>query len=1537
MVDTRSGKSTSPYTQEQQEKMAALVRENKERKELEKQAKLKTIAEEQAAKMRKLEEEMKRVQQEEEERRKVVEEEAAAEEEKKRMRIESREESSGTKRDEDAEMEKKISEWIANLSLGEDEEAKFYVPQDERDALARELAAMEDPLERREREEEKKLEWKLRMKREKKRRDEANRLTAEVAKLKDCRQEMEAQTDMSAKMDKVLGYVELLSAAWMGERQASRSQEIALSAMRLGFRDSVRDMVTHVGGEVRRLRDSVGKFCEGAIEGAKAIAAVEGEVRPRKEPVKLKFPDAYGGKKEENFDNWEASVNNYGYLQHILTEEQVLVAFQALKDKATSFARSLARAAGCENNLVAYSKVTPLPQFFKLLRERFVDPTRGVRASDKLQTMHSRQWRSATTLKGVMDDLVAIPDHGLTEPQLVQVFYRAMPEPLRRLHSPTRGERSPLTHDRSPTPISVTLGDDKTQCFFDQTVTDLPFFLTLEPTDRPPASRRHRSSAHFDVMETEYDFILGTPWSRRFRNTEADWVTNTLVLKTKCGQTYRVPFIGTTATPRPDPPPPERSVPTPSPSIAVTSPRQFAHFIRQDDVTFFMVNVTDLLHYDPPCPDAELIPLEPDPPSISMAPISTSVPPPSVESTPSSRADVDAEELARYTTRMAARANRSRMDHPFKVGDDVLIDARHLQLEADTLRKFRRRFFGPCRILQAVGSDTASSPVSFRVKLPDYLRQARLHDVYHVSLLRPYRRPSERFAGRPYERPPPIMVDGHEEFLVSDIIGRRVTDDNPPHVEYLVRWKGYRDEEATWEPLEHLQHARMLVLEKLRESNFKINSKKCKWAKTQVVYLGHVLDGDGIKPEDSKIAAIRDWPTPDTLTELQSFLGLANYYRQFVRNFSTIAAPLRKLLKKEAIWQWDKDCTSALKRLKRALIEYPVLKVADPSLPFVITMDASQYGIGTVLQQDDGNGYRPAEFMSARMPSKKVATSTFKRELYALRQALEHWKHYLLGRHFKVYSDHETLRWLKTQAKMTPKLTRRAAEIDQYDFELKPVKGKYNVQEAAQAERQRLANEAAAQAQQTAEADAAARDRRNAASTKSLTQHESQWTTLLEGMFFVPTEAQAAPTQAEGERSNLATLMLSAMRGVMWNNKLLQAHLLAERQQRQQHQQEMAALTAAVRDTAMQQQHQQQLLNSTLARINDIEAKTSAAPGCTTDATKQLNKLNKISSTVAAMKTSITKLQTRPDAATKNYKMPHFDISKFDDYNKSDALTWWQRFLTEVACRTVPADDMMKALYLQLIGGVQAWMNHLAATNKCTIAELHTHIPWKEFEKLWFTWFMVRNVVKAAMNEVYTCSQGNMPTRDWTTKWQKKVTTPSFDLSFTNQRSEFFSRSCVGLRTALGNEYDYASFQAILDRVNLVIQTDDKAANERQSQPHYVAKPGYQRPTHNNVVISDETVDLHAAAASSTDGGIVAALPPKRPKRVRKNKATQETASTGTGQQPWTAYKITKEIYDLRQRELKSRVTWDRLRALVRRKESAEVIVEAAKALVNQE
>ncbi|GBG79669.1 hypothetical protein CBR_g29817 [Chara braunii] len=786
MVETRSGKDISPYTPEQQEKMAALVRENKERKELQKQAKLKAITEEQEAKMKRLEEEMKRVQQEEEERRMAAEEEAAEEEEKERKRIEGGEGSSGTKKDTNAEMEKRISEWVANLSLGEDEEAESYIPQDEREALARELTTMEDPMERREREEEKKLEWKLRMKREKKRRrEEVNRLTAEVAKVKDCRQEVEAQADDKAKWDKVLGYLEVLSAAWMEERQASWSQEVALSAMRSGFRDFARDMVTHVGGEVRRLRDNVGKFCEGAIEGTRAIAAVEGEARPRKDPVKLKFPDAYGGKKEENFDNWEASANSYVYISH-----------RALKKLRLG-----------------------------LRVQKLADPIVSVLADNR--TMR-------------VEDYV----------EGVQAYFRLEKDGKVEnvLHSLTL-----LVHD------------------------DLPF-----------------------------DIVLGMDWGEA---AEA-----TLHLR-------------------------EHECRLPSPSGEVKTARLF-HVSGVDN---------------------------------TLAHCCLSAP------------------------AFARLVKKERLEEEvFVVYVRSVTEAKEEVTSTDpTIAKLLEEFEDLTESLTGV----VPRPIQHRIEIESGSRTPK-GAVYTMS--------------------------------------RRELEELRKQLDELLEKVVYLDDILVFSKTlqEHQGHLRQ-VLEKLGEANFK--------SKTQVLYLGHVLDGDGIKTEDSKIAAIRDWPMPHTLTELQSFLGLANYYRRFVRNFSTIAAPLRRLLKKEAIWQWDKDRTSALKKLKRALIKYPVLKVVDPSLPFVVTTDASQYGIGVVLLQDDDNGYRPVEFVSARMPSEKVPTSTYERELYALRQALDHWKHYLLGRHFKVYSDHETLRWLKTHAKMTPKLTRWAAEIDQYDFELKPVKGKYNV------------------------------------------------------------------------------------------------------------------------------------------------------------------------------------------------------------------------------------------------------------------------------------------------------------------------------------------------------------------------------------------------------------------------------------------------------------------------------------------------------------
>ncbi|GBG92248.1 hypothetical protein CBR_g55017 [Chara braunii] len=242
---------------------------------------------------------------------------------------------------------------------------------------------------------------------------------------------------------------------------------------------------------------------------------------------------------------------------------------------------------------------------------------------------------------------------------------------------------------------------------------------------------------------------------------------------------------------------------------------------------------------------------------------------------------------------------------------------------------------------------------------------------------------------------------------------------------------------------EHAEHL-ALVLQSLCDNQYKINREKSSFGVPSVIYPGHVISGDGLAPEAAKLAAIQEWPQPRTVRDVRSFMGLASYYRKFVRNFSVVAAPLTNLTKKDTPFLWSLPCQLAFTRLKKALTRAPVLKLPDPTLPFILTTDASQYGIGAVLQQDDGNGLRPIEFMSKKIKTQKLQDSTYEKELYAFVCTLKHWKHFLLGRHFKIFSDHSTLQWMKSQGELNDKLARYIQFINMFDFEPEHKKGCYN-------------------------------------------------------------------------------------------------------------------------------------------------------------------------------------------------------------------------------------------------------------------------------------------------------------------------------------------------------------------------------------------------------------------------------------------------------------------------------------------------------------
>ncbi|GBG88025.1 hypothetical protein CBR_g46396 [Chara braunii] len=242
---------------------------------------------------------------------------------------------------------------------------------------------------------------------------------------------------------------------------------------------------------------------------------------------------------------------------------------------------------------------------------------------------------------------------------------------------------------------------------------------------------------------------------------------------------------------------------------------------------------------------------------------------------------------------------------------------------------------------------------------------------------------------------------------------------------------------------EHVAHLDK-VLSLLRQHKFKINGEKCEFDRTRILYLGHEISAEGLKPDDAKVASIRDWPRPQSVTEMRSFLGMTGYYRTFIKNYIIVAAHLTDLTRLDTPWEWTDECKAAFRHLKHAPTHYEVLKLPDPDKPFIVTTDASQYGIGAVLVQQEGPKLRPVEYLSKKMSSQKLAKSTYEKDLYAVYKALTHWRHYLLGRFFILRTDHQTLRWMRTQPVLSDALERWIEVIEQYDFEPQYIKGEYN-------------------------------------------------------------------------------------------------------------------------------------------------------------------------------------------------------------------------------------------------------------------------------------------------------------------------------------------------------------------------------------------------------------------------------------------------------------------------------------------------------------
>jgi hypothetical protein len=203
---------------------------------------------------------------------------------------------------------------------------------------------------------------------------------------------------------------------------------------------------------------------------------------------------------------------------------------------------------------------------------------------------------------------------------------------------------------------------------------------------------------------------------------------------------------------------------------------------------------------------------------------------------------------------------------------------------------------------------------------------------------------------------------------------------------------------------EHSKHIR-IVLQTLREHKLYAKLKKCDFWMDQVPFLGHIISGEGIAVDPTKVKAVSEWQRPANATDIRSFLGMAGYYRRFIMNFAKIAGPLTHLTKKGVKFEWTEKCEGSFQELKNRLISAPVLALPIGGEDFTIYCDASKYGLGCVLMQRG----KVIAYASRQLKPHEQNYPTHDMEFAAVIFALKIWRHYLYGEHCEVFTDHKSL------------------------------------------------------------------------------------------------------------------------------------------------------------------------------------------------------------------------------------------------------------------------------------------------------------------------------------------------------------------------------------------------------------------------------------------------------------------------------------------------------------------------------------------------
>lgn len=249
---------------------------------------------------------------------------------------------------------------------------------------------------------------------------------------------------------------------------------------------------------------------------------------------------------------------------------------------------------------------------------------------------------------------------------------------------------------------------------------------------------------------------------------------------------------------------------------------------------------------------------------------------------------------------------------------------------------------------------------------------------------------------------------------------------------------------------EHKNHLE-IVLGKLKAAGISLNSNKSKFFKTEVSFLGNIISKGQVKPDPQKIQAIRDCQPPNTLRELRSFLGLANFCSAYVKHYATIAAPLTDLLKGEVKASqkkicWTQESMEAFEKLKSDIAEVTSRAQPDKDKDFILTTDASDKAMGAVLSQiDDEGNERMIACFSKKFVKAQLHYSTTDKEALAVEKGILHFDHYLRGKKFILRTDHQALQYIKTASNHNSRILRLSLNLQKYSYTPIYIKGETNI------------------------------------------------------------------------------------------------------------------------------------------------------------------------------------------------------------------------------------------------------------------------------------------------------------------------------------------------------------------------------------------------------------------------------------------------------------------------------------------------------------